>query len=371
MPRRLTGAAPAEPRRPLKLIVLPRVGNPYQRLLYGELCREGDAVRYAGELTGSHTLNLLLLPLELAGLRARGWRILHLHWTFAFRLTGSDRLPALRHLAQLWFGLVLGLCRMLGIRLVWTAHNVLPHEPSFANEPAARRLLVRRADLVLAHSPAALAGLAEIGARPRRSAIVVHGTLSPGVDPADLRTPGSDGPPLRLLFVGQVLEYKGVEDLLAALAELPADVAIELTVAGHCRDGALAERLREHADRVPHAVTLRLEFLGESELTAVLAGADVIVLPFRRVTTSGSVLLAMGHGRPVVVPAAAAFAEIPEDAVVRYDGTVPGLTATLRRLATADPAELARIGAAAARYAAGQSWSEAAAQTRAAIEALG
>ena len=136
----------------MKMLVLPRDPNPYQGLLYGALGRLGVRIRYLGELTPSHTVNLLLLPAELAWHRMAGTRVVHLHWVFPFTLPGARRFPVLRRLGQAWFLLWLRACRALGLRLVWTAHNVLPHAPVFADDVAARRALVRASDLVLAHS---------------------------------------------------------------------------------------------------------------------------------------------------------------------------------------------------------------------------
>ena len=218
----------------MKMLVLPRDPNPYQGLLYGALGRLGVRIRYLGELTPSHTVNLLLLPAELAWHRMAGTRVVHLHWVFPFTLPGARRFPVLRRLGQAWFLLWLRACRALGLRLVWTAHNVLPHAPVFADDVAARRALVRASDLVLAHSPAALAELAALGAVPRRSAVIEAWPAAPGATPAtSLRQPGSPGGPRRFLFFGRVEQYKGVADLLSAFAGLAAETAAELTVA--CR----------------------------------------------------------------------------------------------------------------------------------------
>ena len=72
-------------------------------------------------------------------------------------------------------------------------------------------------------------------------------------------------------------------------------------------------------------------------MPALLAAADVVVLPFRRVSTSGSALLALCHGRPLIVPDLPGLADLPGQAVLRYDGSRPGLAAALTRLADAHP----------------------------------
>jgi glycosyltransferase involved in cell wall biosynthesis len=348
----------------MKILAFPRDPNPYQQLLYAEMERLGAQVRYLGQLTPSRTLNILLLPAEMAVRRARGARIVHLHWVFGFGLPGGDRFRISRRLAQAWFALWLHAARLLRLRVVWTAHNVLPHSPVFADDAAARRTLVRHCDLVLAHSPAALAGLSELGAPPRRSLITRHGPMGPTA-PTALRVPGSGGGPREFLFFGRIARYKGIEELLAAFNELPAGTAARLSVAGQCDDPQLRTLLATAAN-----VRLRLEHVPERDVPSILAGADVVVLPFRQVTTSGSAELALSYARPLIIPDLPGLASLPANAVVWYDGSVRGLTAAIADLANASGARLAAMSAAAAGYSAQASWDEIARATVSAMESV-
>ncbi|HTZ30616.1 MAG TPA: glycosyltransferase [Streptosporangiaceae bacterium] len=347
----------------MRVLALPRDPNPYQGLLYGEMRRLGVRVSYIGERTRSRTLNLLLLPLELLAGRLRGARVVHLHWVFAFTLPGGSRFPVPRRLSYAWFRVWLRTCRMLGMRLVWTAHNVLPHQPVFSDDVSARRALVDASDLVLAHSPSALTELAVLGAVPRRSAVIEHGPLSPVPSAGALRIPGSGDGPREFLFFGKVEEYKGVEDLLSAFLALPGDIPARLTVAGQCDDPRLRSRLHELARRGGGRVALRLEHVPTAEVTPLLSAADVVVLPFRRVTTSGSALLALSHGRPLVVPDLIGLSDLPDQAALRYKGGIPGLAETLVRLARADPGVLAAMSAAASDHQSQTTWQEIAERT--------
>lgn len=349
--------------RPLKILALPRDPNPYQQLLYSEVERAGHRVRYAGELTPSHTLNVLLLPVELAAYRLKGWRILHIHWVFFFRIAGSDRSALLRRVAQTWFAFVLAACRVLGIRVAWTMHNLLPHQQVFQDDLAARRTLVRSSDLVFAHSPASLRALEELGLRPRRSALVTLGPFEPGVDVRTLRPPGVGRSTLKLLFFGYVLEYKGVEDLVEAMAGIPEDVGVQLQVAGHCPDARLRRRLHELAKVTRGRVTLDLARIPGDEIPDLLADSDVVILPFRRTTTSASALLALGYGRVVILPDVPAFADLPREAAIFYDGSVEGLRRAIVKVAGDHREQLVRTGSAASAYVSTLSWAEAAAQT--------
>lgn len=348
----------------MKLLVLPREDtNPYQELLYREMRRHGVRVSYLSELTPSHTLNLLLLPLETAVRRLGGARVVHLHWVYAFGLYRSDRSATVRRIAEAWFAAWLWLLRLLGMRLVWTAHNLLPLTPVFANDVRARRRLVAACDLVIAHSAVTLEQLAVLGMVPRRSAVIPHGPFMEAPRRDELGTPGAHAGTRQLLFIGKIRAYKGVDMLLDALADLPADLDVHLTVAGECGDGVLRAELARRAAKAPGRVTLRLEWIPDEEISRLLYRADAVVLPYRRITTSGSGVLAMGHGRPLVVPDLPGLSDLPDDAVIRYDGTVRGLSNALAEIALAEASTLVKMSAAAYECTSWTSWTEIAERT--------
>jgi glycosyltransferase involved in cell wall biosynthesis len=101
----------------------------------------------------------------------------------------------------------------------------------------------------------------------------------------------------------------------------------------------------------------------DDELQVYLRAADVAAFPFRSVTNSGSVLLALGFGVPVVIPDLPELAAIPATAATRYSGGVSGLADTLRQLSTALPADRREQAAAATAFAAARSWDHAAEAT--------
>src|SRR5262249_12454873 len=155
-------------------------------------------------------------------------------WVFGFRLPFADRLPLIGRIARAWFAAMLAFAHRLGITVVWTAHNTLPHERVFDDEVVARRSLLRASELVIAHSKAALAELGRVVARPRRGTVIRPGLFNLNPRAADLRPPGTGrSGPLPLLFFGKVIPYKGVEELLEAVAKLPPGT-VKLRVVGQC-----------------------------------------------------------------------------------------------------------------------------------------
>lgn len=346
--------------RPLKLVALPRDPNPYQELLYGALRRRGAAVRYGACLTPSHTLNLSLLPAELALRRAAGFRVLHLHWVFGFSLPGSGTSRFVKRLSRWWFTLILSWARLLGFRIAWTAHNVLPHAPVFDDDAQARRALVRRCAVVMAHNTAAIAGLAALGARPAASCVIPLGPMAPAGRFDGLPEPGG-GAERTVLFFGVIAPYKGVDELLRAAREPPD--GLRVIVAGECADPALRETLTQLAGRAGPHVELDFGYVDDDDLEALFVRADAFVFPFRAVTTSSSVLLAMAAGRPAVIPDLPGLADLSAETVLRYPPGAVGLRRALAEFVALPLPVVRAMGSAARESTFALSWDEVAANT--------
>ena len=140
---------------------------------------------------------------------------------FGFALPGARRFPVMRWRRRSGSSSGCGACRVLGMRLVWTAHNVCRTSRS-SPMSSARRALVGASDLVLAHSPLALDELAASVPSPAGAPSSRHGPIS-ARRPRRCCHPGADRGPRRFLFFGRVQEYKGVDDLLTAFLALPAE----------------------------------------------------------------------------------------------------------------------------------------------------
>ncbi|MER3439254.1 MAG: hypothetical protein C4346_17615 [Chloroflexota bacterium] len=109
----------------------------------------------------------------------------------------------------------------------------------------------------------------------------------------------STGNQLRLLFVGRLIDLKGVHLALQALAQLPPDVsAATLTVVG---DGPERARLEVLAHRL--GIAHRVRFAGQLPRDRVLAcyqDHDVLLFPTLRDSGGFVVMEAMASGLPVI-----------------------------------------------------------------------
>ena len=225
-------------------------------------------------------------------------------------------------------------------RVVVLAHNVVPHE----THPGGAWLMARilsAADTVLVHSEE-LSGQARAHGARRVLAADLPPHLPGGVpappasgpaDPPVARQPG----PTRVLALGMVRDYKGIDLLLEAAAEVP-DVTV--TVAGE-QWGRAGERVRELAadPRLVGRVRLEPGYVPGERIRALVADHDVLALPYRHATASQNVLLVHAHGLPVIATAVGTFARQVVDGVdglVVPPGDVWALVGALREVARPD-----------------------------------
>ena len=110
-----------------------------------------------------------------------------------------------------------------------------------------------------------------------------------------------------------------------------------LLICGKPLPKKLGRELEARAAADPRIV-LRLERIPEGDLSGILRAADAVVLPFRDILTSGSAILALSHGRPVIAPAMGCLPEtLPADATILYEPDArDGLRDALRTASRAD-----------------------------------
>ena len=221
-------------------------------------------------------------------------------------------------------------------------HNVLPHEPRTGDEPLMRRFL-GRVDAVLVHSPAQADPARTLGGRTVRS-LPLPPHLPGGAPVPRLPYAG----PARLLALGLVRPYKGIEELLRALADVPTPT---LTIAGEFW-GDMRERVGALAatPALRGRVSVIDGYVPAADLAPLLARHDVMALTYTSATASQMALLGHDHGLAVLASTVGSF---PQDVADGVDGLLvpPGdltaLTAALDRLS--DPAAVRQLLAGVAR----------------------
>jgi glycosyltransferase involved in cell wall biosynthesis len=140
--------------------------------------------------------------------------------------------------------------------------------------------------------------------------------------------------PLRLLFVGRLLPFKGVSLLLEAVSRVHLEIPISLTIVG---DGPIRTDLERRV--IELGLVDLVSFLGNLPLGSVaeqMRGAHVFCLPSIRESGGGVLLEAAASGLPIVAVNYGGPAEIVDEEVghlVSADGPeqlIAGLVETFR-----------------------------------------
>jgi glycosyltransferase involved in cell wall biosynthesis len=270
--------------------------NAYVTLLQAEVVRRGFVVDGVPGFVGALR--------ELTDRERRG--LVHIQWPNPVTEEAGSESDAFRRVDI--FADALYTAKQWGRPLLWTIHNVLPHDVK--HRRAAIKLheaLGRLADAIHVLNPRTVELAADTYAIPEDKVVVIphssyEGVYGPGVDRGRARGElGVDAAATAVLFFGWIRPYKGLGDLADAMTVLGGrrdDVA--LLLAGRPQgdvDGALGTLMDSGVE-----VTARLERIPDEAVPVWFSAADVLVLPYRSILNSGSLQLAATYGLPVVLP---------------------------------------------------------------------
>ncbi|MDX1578713.1 MAG: glycosyltransferase family 4 protein [Gemmatimonadota bacterium] len=306
-------------------------------------------------------LQSLLVPFYLAGGMRAARRIgrttrpdvVHVHWPMPHALLGH----AMRRGSG---GRTAVVCSYYSVEINWIRSRLVPLLPFL-------RWTARTADGLTAISRSTAAAVEELigegqgGAAPGADstpvAVIPYGAaLSDDVRPParpSLAATGEDAA-VRILFVGRLVERKGVEVLVRAVARGEFSRPVELRIVG---SGEWEERIREAVREAgfPRAAAdvLLLGRLSDEALRAEYEAADLLVLPAVRDAKGdteglGVVLLeALRFERPVIGSDIGGIPDIivdGETGLLCPPGDERALAAAIRRLID-DPALARRLAA--------------------------
>lgn len=185
--------------------------------------------------------------------------------------------------------------------LIYFAHDPEPHPGDYAAlaQRATQAVLFKRAERVVALSGYAAAQLRTRVPTQKLVTIPLSAVFKP--QPVQPLSAG----PVRFLFAGRMIAYKGLDLLADALPRLFHRRDWTLTIAG---DGpALDSQMRARLEE--RGVEVQPGWMSEAALDALIARSDVFVAPYRSATQSGVVTQALAHGRPCLVTPVGALPE--------------------------------------------------------------
>jgi beta-1,4-mannosyltransferase len=289
--------------------------NTYSAMMYSGLWQRGIAPLPLFRITDVEALYPLMMD---PGIRI----VLHQQWTSDILRNAASEADAKTKLEDF----VSLLDRFLGAggRMVWTVHNVLPHDSPFPDvEAALQKEIADRARAIHVLNSGTVQAAAEwFRIPPEKTTHIPHPNYIgsyPDIVSRDQARYDLDLLPDDVVysFVGAIKPYKGLEQLLDAFDIIRQDGRPRrLVVAGIPDTDPATQALLDRCLLHPYVV-LRPTIVPDNELQYYLRAADVAVLPYRRSLNSGVLMLALSFGLPVVAPETPSTMEIVTPAVAR------------------------------------------------------
>ena len=269
--------------------------NPYQKLLYRAFTDSG--VQCRGLPGCDFTVKWLLANKNTV-------KFIHFHWLFGIYDPGNNGLELNK--AKNFLSRVI-IAKLLGYKIIWTIHNFVSHEPSHIRlEILLRKSVAKLANYVIVHCNYAKDLVSKAWHVPTEKIHVIpHGSyigyykndVSRKEARVKLNLPQSD---FVFLFFGMVRNYKGLKQLLSSFGEISTiNPSARLIIAGKPLNAQIKEELENICGE---RISLFLQYIPDDEVQFFFNAADAVVLPYQNILTSGSALLALSFGRPLIVP---------------------------------------------------------------------
>ncbi len=221
-------------------------------------------------------------------------------------------LPMLKWRFPLDLWLVL-FCQRRGAKIVLTIHDLLPHDTGNTYRQTFMSLYAR-VDHMICHSLHIKTRLEqEFQVSASRIAVIPHGPFFYDLPGSRNTDRPADGKTI-VLWQGILFPYKGVDLLLEAwksVEETAPDAY--LTVAGTGAPELLAAMEQQVVRLGLRRVTLTFRFITAAELVALYRAADIIVYPYRAITTSGALATGLALGKTIVASDLPVFRELLTD----------------------------------------------------------
>ena len=241
--------------------------------------------------------------------------------------------------------------RRKGVGLVLTVHDLDNHDTSYAAiEDVIGRRASRCFDAFIAHGPAAKRAIgkrwgSEIEARTE---VIPHGNYieayENGVTRDAARTSlGLVNTDLVFLFFGMIRPYKGVQRMVKSFRRCK-NSAARLIIVGKPVGHATA---REIVTLIAGDPRIRFvqDFVPEGDIQVYMNAADVVVLPYRRIFTSGATVLAMSFGKACIAPRLGSMVDVLDDrGAIFFDADKDEDLERAFRSAISSPEGLAAMG---------------------------
>jgi glycosyltransferase involved in cell wall biosynthesis len=284
-----------------------RADNPYQSLLSNALNEEEVNVCFPRGYRR-------ILPIFRA-IQANPQKIniLHLHWIDPY-LKGKHIL--VKFIYCIKFLIDIALVRIFGVKIVWTVHNLISHGSQIPRlELWLQRVLTRLVSNCIVHNTVHADIICQsYRLSPTKVTVIPHGhyrDIYPSIIDLKLARKHLDIYDEKKIYLnlGMLKPYKGLETLITVWKQEITDKKNSLLlIAGQALDIDYGDLLAKMSME-EESIILKQQFIKNEELPYFFSAANIMVLPFKSILTSGSLILAMSFGKPIIAPRLAGITE--------------------------------------------------------------
>lgn len=194
-------------------------------------------------------------------------------------------------------------------KFLLTIHNIYPHDSSEGYKQVYRERFSRVSlffDKFIVHLETTKSGFCSaFGISAERVKVIHHGVLKPKGHDSVRRKRGKV---LKLIMYGNQSTYKGTDVFVNAMTLLPQEYKdkVHAMVVGKTYSNYLKE-LKEKKENAN--IEFIPEYVSDEDLYKYIADSDIIVLPYREISQSGVLLLALSTKRLIITSNIPSFKE--------------------------------------------------------------
>lgn len=302
--------------KPLKIFWFPYGSrNPYQQLLIEGLKTFDLSIKLA------ETRKFFFCNISILNILRSNWKpdIIHLHWHHSSLVTFS-RIKSI--VKSIVFIIQLYILKLFNIKFVWTIHNITHHEERQKRiEIFFCKIIGILADAIIIHCERARIEVVKVLNIENTSKlhVIPHGNyinfyenkISNKKAKIQLMQPQYV---FNFLFLGEIRPYKGIKQLISAFQKIDKteSLSIRLTIAGRPKSSRFVKEIKELI-KGNENIFLVSNYIPDNEIQVYLNASDIMVFPYRDVFTSGSILLAMSFGKPIIAPRIGCIQDVLDD----------------------------------------------------------
>lgn len=273
--------------------------------------------------SSANKFNVSILPIHdfelFSNIPWPGKVVCHFHWIHGKTAVAKNKKEA-DEAVRFWEKL---LCQIKKkkYKIVWTVHNVMPHESFWVEQDKIiHQMMADAADYlhIMANDSVKLTE-SYYELNKNKLFYLPHPSYE-GAQPSDVarefarRTLSIESDEFVFLSFGAIMRYKGYERLMNAYDKVleKTDKKIKLIIAGLPTEKSLVETIHKWG-RGRENVILDLTPIPNDKLQIYFKSADIAVCPYYRTMNSGAAMMATTFGVPVLGPNSGGFMDIEKE----------------------------------------------------------